>query len=148
MVVYKYLKDRNWVFMVRDDTAEVNIQAQQYIHKLFCINAGAHITDTFLFFKDRIIHGNNHTSGSRLTLLILYREGRELMTMERAIRRLGNLELSADKELESFYNSLQNFQIAAVGCLRVKQRLIRMIQIGPVFHICNSASRKSGAVCG
>ncbi len=38
-----------------------------------------------------------------VTLLILYREGRELMAMERAIRRLGNLELSADQELVSFY---------------------------------------------
>ena len=38
-----------------------------------------------------------------VTLLILYREGREVMAMERAIRRLGNLELSADQELVSFY---------------------------------------------
>ncbi len=38
-----------------------------------------------------------------VTLLILYREGRELMTMKRAIGRLGNLELSADRELEAFY---------------------------------------------
>ncbi len=38
-----------------------------------------------------------------VTLLILYREGRDLMIMERAIGRLGNLELSADKELETFY---------------------------------------------
>lgn len=38
-----------------------------------------------------------------VTLLILYREGRELMIMERSIRRLGNLELSADQELNAFY---------------------------------------------
>ena len=37
------------------------------------------------------------------TLLILFREGRELMVMEKSIRRLGNLELSADQELEAFY---------------------------------------------
>lgn len=30
-----------------------------------------------------------------ITLLILYREGKKLMAMERAIRRLGSLELSA-----------------------------------------------------
>ena len=36
------------------------------------------------------------------TLLILYREGKELMVMESAIRRLGNLELSVDQELEAF----------------------------------------------
>lgn len=38
-----------------------------------------------------------------VTLLILYREGRELMVMERAISRPGNLELSADREPEPFY---------------------------------------------
>ena len=38
-----------------------------------------------------------------VTLIILYREGKELMIMEHAIRRLGNLELSAGQELESFY---------------------------------------------
>ena len=37
-----------------------------------------------------------------VTLLILYHEGRELMAMERAIRRLGNLELSADQEWYPF----------------------------------------------
>ncbi len=37
------------------------------------------------------------------TLFILHREGKELMVMEGAISRLGNLELSADKELEAFY---------------------------------------------
>ena len=34
-----------------------------------------------------------------VTLLILYREGKELMVLERSIRRLGNLELSTDQEL-------------------------------------------------
>ena len=38
-----------------------------------------------------------------VTLMILYREGRELMIMEKAIRHLGKLELSADHELEPFY---------------------------------------------
>ena len=38
------------------------------------------------------------------TLMILHREGRELMVMEHAIHRLGSLELSADKELEPFYD--------------------------------------------
>lgn len=37
------------------------------------------------------------------TLLILHREGKELMVMEGAISRLGNLELSADRDLEPFY---------------------------------------------
>ena len=38
-----------------------------------------------------------------ITLLILFREGRELMVLEKSIRRLGNLELSADQELKPFY---------------------------------------------
>ena len=37
-----------------------------------------------------------------VTLFILHREGKELMVVEKAISRLGNLELSVDRELESF----------------------------------------------
>lgn len=85
LVVYKYLKDRDWVFMVHDDAAEVyaNVETVRGTVGILCAIVAAVII--------------------LATLLILYREGRELMTMERAIRRLGKLELSADKELESFY---------------------------------------------
>ena len=38
-----------------------------------------------------------------VTLLILYRQGKELMAVERAIRCLGSLSLTADQELERFY---------------------------------------------
>ncbi len=54
LVVYKYLKDRDWVFMVRNNAADD-------------------------------------------------RQGEELMAVESAIRHLGNLNLSADQELEPFY---------------------------------------------
>lgn len=86
LVVYKYLKDRNWVFMVHDNTAEVyaKVDIVRDTVGLLCATVAMVII--------------------LVTLLILYREGRELMTMERAIRRLGNLELSADKELEPFYD--------------------------------------------
>ncbi|MEY8339496.1 methyl-accepting chemotaxis protein [Lachnospiraceae bacterium 62-35] len=85
MVVYKYLKDRNWVFMVRDNAAEVygEVATVRITVGILC----ALVTAVIIF----------------VTLLILHREGRELMVMERAIRRLGNLELSADQELDSFY---------------------------------------------
>lgn len=85
LVVYKYLKDRNWVFMVHDDAAEVYAEVDMVRGTVgvLCAVVGVVII--------------------LATLLILYREGRELMTMEHAIRRLGNLELSADKELEAFY---------------------------------------------
>ncbi len=85
LVVYKYLKDRNWVFMVRDNVTEVYgevTEVRATVGILCAVVAVAIIL---------------------ITLLILYREGKELMVMERAIRRLGNLELSADRELEAFY---------------------------------------------
>lgn len=85
LVAYKYLKDRNWVFMVRDNASEVfrEVTTVRISTAILCaVVAGFIIV---------------------VTLTILYREGRELMAMESAIRRLGNLELSADRELEEFY---------------------------------------------
>lgn len=85
LVVYKYLKDRNWVFMVRDNAAEVYHEVG-IVRVTVGVLCGA--VAAFIIL---------------VTLLILYREGKELMIMERAIRRLGNLELSAGEELEAFY---------------------------------------------
>ena len=86
LVVYKYLKDRNWVFMVRDDAAEVyrEVETVRASVGILCAGVGGVIV--------------------LVTLFILFLEGRELMVMEHAIRRLGNLELSADQELTPFYN--------------------------------------------
>lgn len=83
-IVYKYLKDRNWVFMVRDNAAEVyrEVETVRGTVGFLCALIGAVIVLT--------------------TLLILYREGRDLMRMEKSIRRLGRLELSADEEIASF----------------------------------------------
>lgn len=86
LVVYKYLKDRNWVFMVRDDAAEVYAEVTTVRLNVGILCAGVAIVIILV------------------TLLILYREGRELMIMEKAIRRLGNLELSADRDLKTFYD--------------------------------------------
>lgn len=85
LVVYKYLKDRNWVFMVRDNTSEVyqEVGTVRLTVGMLCALIGALII--------------------LVTLWILYREGQELMVMENAIRRLGNLELSADRELKAFF---------------------------------------------
>ncbi len=106
LVVYKYLKDRNWVFMVRDNKSEVygKVTAVRINVGILCALVGAVII--------------------LATLLILYREGKELMAMERAIRHLGNLELSADRELESFYGRSDEIGMIALtihhlcGCLR------------------------------
>lgn len=85
LVVYKYLEDRDWVFMVHDDAAEV-YQEVETVRSTVGILCTAVASVIIL-----------------ATLLILYREGRELMIMESAIRRLGNLELSADQNLAPFY---------------------------------------------
>lgn len=85
LVVYKYIKDRDWVFMVRDNASEVyaEVVAVRITVGILCAVVAAVIV--------------------LVSVLILFRVGRELMVMEGAIRRLGNLELSADKELEAFY---------------------------------------------
>lgn len=85
LVVYKYLKDRGWVFMVRDSATEV-YGAVTTVRVLVGVLCAAMAAVVIL-----------------ITLLILRREGRDLMTVERAIGRLGDLNLSADQELEAFY---------------------------------------------
>lgn len=103
LVVYKYLKDRNWVFMVRDSEAEVYGQVASVRVSVGFLCAGVAAVIILI------------------TLIILHREGRELMLMEHAIQRLGNLELSADRDLESFY--------------RRKDEIGRIAQT--IHHVCN-----------
>ena len=106
LVVYKYLKDRGWVFMVRDSASEVygSVMAVRLIVGALC----AVMAVAVIF----------------ITLLILRREGRELMVVERAIGRLGDLNLSADQELEAFYSRSDEIGMIAqtthrvCGCLR------------------------------
>lgn len=86
LVVYKYLEDRNWVFMVRDSAAEVY---SEVVMVRITIGVLCAIVTAMIIL---------------VTLLVLHREGKELMLMESAIRRLGNLELSADGELSIFYD--------------------------------------------
>lgn len=85
LVVYKYLKDRGWVFMVRDSATEVysSVIKVRVVVGLLC----AAMAVTIIF----------------ITLIILYREGKKLMVVEHAIAHLGDLNLSADKDLEIFY---------------------------------------------
>jgi len=85
LVVYKYLQDRNWVFMVRDNVAEVY---QEVVLVRITVGVLCVVVAAFIIL---------------VTLFILHREGKELMVMESAIGRLGNLELTADQELEAFY---------------------------------------------
>ena len=106
LVVYKYLKDRGWVFMVRDNASEVyaSVTAVRILVGVLCAAMAAAVI--------------------LITLLILRREGRELMVVERAIGRLGDLNLSDDQELEAFYGRSDEIgRIAQTahrvcGCLR------------------------------
>lgn len=106
LVAYKYIKDRNWVFMVHDNAAEVyaNVDIVRDTVGVLCA-----VVATVIIL---------------VMLLVLHREGRELMIMESAIRRLGNLELSADKGLEAFYGRKDEIGMIAqtihhvCGCLR------------------------------
>lgn len=85
MVAYKYLKDRDWIFMVHDDAGEVYKEVETVRSTIGVLCAGVAAIIILVI------------------LMILHREGRELMIMEGAIRRLGNLELSADRGLDVFY---------------------------------------------
>ncbi len=106
LVVYKYLKDRGWVFMVRDSVSEVYgaVTSVRVLVGVLCAVMAAAII--------------------LITLLILRREGRELMAVERAISQLGELNLSADQELEAFYGRTDEIGMIAqtthhvCGCLR------------------------------
>ncbi len=85
LVVYKYLKDRDWIFMVHDSESEVYgaVAKVRVVVGMLC----AAVTAAVIF----------------VTLLILYQVGKELMVVESSIRHLGNLDLSADRELNGFY---------------------------------------------
>ncbi len=107
LVVYKYLEDRNWVFMVHDSVSEVyrEVDTVRSTVGMFCAAVAVVII--------------------LVTLMILRRESRELMIMEGAISRLGNLELSADRGLEGFYGRRDEIGMIAqtihrlCECLRV-----------------------------
>lgn len=95
LVVYKYLKDRGWVFMVRDSAAEVYgaaVMVRIVVGALCAAVAAAIIL---------------------VTLFILHRQGKELMAVESAIRHLGNLDLSVDRELKSFYGRTDEIGLIA-----------------------------------
>ena len=100
-MVYKYLKDRGWVFMVRDNAAEVYaaITTVRILVGVLCAAMAAAVI--------------------LITLLMLRREGRDLMAVERAIDRLGELNLSAGQELEPFYGRSDEIGMIAQTTHRV-----------------------------
>ena len=109
LVVYKYLKDRGWVFMIRDSATKVYgaVTTVRIVVGLLCAIMVAAII--------------------LITLLILHREGKELMALERAISRLGDLNLSADQELEIFYGRTDEIGMIAKTTHRVCECLKKTI---------------------
>jgi len=85
VVAYKYLQDRSWVFMIRDRASQVYsaVTTVRIVVGILCAIVAVAII--------------------MITLLMLRREGRELMAVESAIGHLRDLNLSADRELEVFY---------------------------------------------
>ncbi|NBJ88341.1 methyl-accepting chemotaxis protein [Acutalibacter sp. 1XD8-36] len=106
LVVYKYLKDRGWAFMVRENAANVfrAVTSIRIIVGVLCAIVAVIIV--------------------LITLLVLHREGRELMVVEGAIRRLGDLNLAADENLEAFHDredeigKIANTASQVCNCLR------------------------------
>ncbi len=106
LTVYKYLKDRGWVFMVRDNAGEVykTVAEVRIIVGVLCAAVAAAVI--------------------LVSLLIMRRVGKELMVMENAIGYLGDLDLLADRELEPFYGRTDEIGMIAqtihhvCGCLR------------------------------
>ena len=107
LVVYKYLKDRGWIFMVREDAARV-------YHPVVTVRLVVGAVCAAIAFGIILV-----------VLLILRREGRELMVVERAIDRLGDMNLSDDGELDAFQGRTDEIGIIAqtvrrvCDCLRV-----------------------------
>ena len=109
LVVYKYLSDRGWVFMVRNDSSEVYgtvLKVRLLVGALCAIVAAAIIV---------------------ITLMILHREGKELMTVEYAIGRLGDLNLTVDRDLEIFYDRTDEIGMISQTTHRVCARLSKTI---------------------
>ncbi len=106
LTVYKYLKDRGWIFMVRDSAAEVyrTVSEVKIIVGVLCAAVAAVII--------------------LVSLLILRRVGKELMILENSIGYLGELDLQADRDLMPFYGRTDEIGMIAqtihhvCGCLR------------------------------
>lgn len=104
-VVYQYLAERNWIFMVRDKTAEVygTLAETRFTVGLIC----AAVTVLIIF----------------CLVLMMRRVGRNLVTVERAISRLGRLELEADQELKYLYGRDDEIGIIAKTTHALCERL-------------------------
>jgi methyl-accepting chemotaxis protein len=85
MVVYKYLENRGWAFMVQAGFDEV----YHSVTAMRLLTGSACAVVTMLIIL--------------VIVLVLRRTGKELMIVENAISSLSQFSLSADKDLEPFY---------------------------------------------
>lgn len=85
IVVYQYLADRGWIFMVRDNTEEVYRVVDNIRLKVGLVCAAVTILIILCLIN------------------MMQRVGQNLNTVERAIKRLGRLELETDQEMSSLY---------------------------------------------
>lgn len=86
LVVYQYLQDRGWIFMVRDNTQEVfkTVASTQFQVGMVCV-----VVMVLVIL---------------CLVLMMRRVGKSLERVEAAIGRLGRFELNADQELSSLYD--------------------------------------------
>ncbi len=103
--VYKYLEDRGWVFMVRDSQSEIfrSVYQLQILAGIVCALVAVLII--------------------LVSLLRLRRVGRDLMDVERAMDRLGRLELSGDTGLDRLQSRHDEIGMIASTTVRVSQLL-------------------------
>lgn len=89
-VVYQYLADRNWIFMVRDKTDEVygTLSETRFTVGLIC----AAVTVLIIL----------------CLILMMRRVGRNLVTVERALSRLVRLELEAGQKMSGLTSAMDN----------------------------------------
>lgn len=85
LAVYKYLKDRGWIFMVEADSSKVY---SSVILVRILMGIACAIVGTIIIYATRVF---------------LNKTGKELMVVEDAISKLSKFNLAADKGLESFY---------------------------------------------
>ncbi len=107
--VYKYLKDRDWVFMVRDSQGEIfrSMYQLQMLAGIVCILVAVLII--------------------LVSLLRLRRVGRDLMDVERAMDHLGRLELSRDSGLDRLRSRRDEIGMIASTTARVSRLLEEVV---------------------
>lgn len=110
LAVYKYLQNRDWVFMVQNNYSEVysSVARVRFLTGAACAAVAALII--------------------LVTVAILKKTGKELMIVEKAISELSEFNLSADKGLEPFYGRKDEIGLIAEAAHNVCSHLRAAIE--------------------